>query len=124
MNQKRAAEAALELKLLENPHLNLFPPIHIERMSVSVRDASLTTLKRKQRALAAYRLSYATVNTRDDSVEGFPVGNTVRPEQPRYQTGDVPRDARTGLGLLKCCSEATDDGYGKQSPANIHQHNS
>jgi len=93
-------------------------------MSVSVRDASLTTLKRKQRALAAYRLSYATENTRDNSIMGFPVGNTVRPEQPRYQTGDVPRDARTGLGLLNCCSEATNDGYGKASPANIRHYNS
>jgi len=93
-------------------------------MPVSIRDASLTTLKRKQRALAAYRLSYQTTNGIDGSILGFPVGNTVRPEQPRYQTGDVSRDARQGLGLLNCCGSATNDGYGLQAPSNVRNHNS
>jgi len=93
-------------------------------MPVSIRDASLTTLKRKQRALAAYRLSYQTLNGIDGSNLGFPVGNTVRPEQPRYQTGDVPRDARLGLALLNCCGSATNDGYGIQAPSNVRNFNS
>jgi len=54
-------------------------------MSSSVRDASLTTHLRKIRALAAYR-----TNT------NFPVNNTVRPEQPNTQTGDVPTNAKLG----------------------------
>lgn len=85
-------------------------------MSLSIRDASLTTLKRKQRALAAYRASYAS--------PGFPVGNVVRPEQPNTQTGDVPVNARLGAALLNCCSGATSDGYGFQAPSNIRHSNS
>lgn len=83
-------------------------------MGLANRDASLTTLKRQQRALAAFRTSY---------VGGFPNGNAVRPEQTHYQTGDVPVNARLGAALLKCCSSATDDGYGKQAPATNNNHN-
>lgn len=69
-------------------------------------DASLTTLRRQQRALGAYRNSFAS---------GFPNGNAVRPEQPNTQTGDVPVNARIGVGL--CCQ--TPDNNPLQSPANI-----
>jgi hypothetical protein len=82
-------------------------------MPVSIRDASLTTVKRQQRALAAFRSSYTGAFP-----GGFPNGNTVRPEQPNTQTSDVPVNARLGAALLNCCSSATDDGYGKQAPAN------
>lgn len=87
-------------------------------MGTSNRDASLTTLKRKQRALAAFRASYTGVFP-----GGFPNGNSMRPEQPHTKTGDVPIDARIGASLLSCCSEALDDGYGKQAPANVNNHN-
>jgi hypothetical protein len=92
-------------------------------MGNSIRDASLTTLKRKQRALAAYRLSFATAPFSTTYPGGFPNGNSVRPEQVRYQTGDVPVDARQGLKLVNCCGSATDDGYGKQAPATLNNHN-
>ena len=78
---------------------------------VGIRDASLTTLKRKQRALAAWRRT-----------SGFPINGSARPEQagPQPQaTGDVPVNARLGLKLLNCCSSATDDGYGEQAPSNV-----
>lgn len=87
-------------------------------MPTAIRDASLTTLKRKQRALAAYRASYATVSSVGYPV-GFPFGNSIRPEQPNTQTGDVPVNARLGAALLGCCSSAADDGYGQQGPSNV-----
>jgi len=87
-------------------------------MPNSIRDASLTTLKRQQRALAAFRASYTGVFP-----GGFPNGNSVHPEQTRSQTGDVPINARLGAALLNCCSSATDDGYGKQAPASNNNHN-
>ena len=87
-------------------------------MGVANRDASLTTLKHKQRALAAFRASYTGVWP-----GGFANGNSIRPEQPNTKTGDVPIDARIGAGLLNCCSNAVDDGYGKQAPAVINNHN-
>ena len=87
-------------------------------MPVSIRDASLTTLKRQQRALAAFRSSYTAVYS-----GGFPNGNTVRPEQTSSKTGDVPVNARLGAALLSCCSSATDDGYGKQAPATNNNSN-
>lgn len=87
-------------------------------MPTAIRDASLTTLKRKQRALAAYRASYSTAGSVGYPV-GFPFGNSIRPEQPNTQTGDVPVNARLGKALLGCCSSATDDGYGKQATANV-----
>ncbi len=85
-------------------------------MSSSVRDASLTTLKRQQRALAAYRLSFTD----------FPVGNSSRPEQVRSQTGDVPINARLGMALSGCCGSVSSndpDGYGKQAPAKSKNNN-
>ena len=87
-------------------------------MPVSIRDASLTTLKRQQRALAAFRSSYAGAFP-----GGFPNGNTVRPEQTQTKTSDVPVNARLGAALLQCCSSATDDGYGRQAPATNNNHN-
>ena len=81
-------------------------------MPTGNRDASLTTLKRQQRALAAFRSSYTGTFP-----GGFPNGNTPRPEQPNTKTGDVPVNARLGAALLNCCSSALDDGYGKQGPA-------
>jgi hypothetical protein len=81
-------------------------------MSTSIRDASLTTLKRKQRALAAYR-----------SVSNFPNNNSVRPEQPNTQTADVPINARLGAALLGCCNTATDDGYGSNGNAYTRPYN-
>lgn len=80
-------------------------------MGLSIRDASLTTLKRKQRALAAWR-----------STTGFPLNGSARPEQagPAPQaTSDVSVNARQGKALLGCCSTAVDDGYGKQAPSNV-----
>lgn len=80
-------------------------------MPTSIRDASLTTLKRKQRALASWR-----------AVSSFPVNNFIRPEQagPSPQaTSDVSVNARLGAALLGCCSSAEDDGYGKQGPSNV-----
>ena len=91
-------------------------------MPVAIRDASLTTLKRKQRALAAYRASYATAGSVGYPA-GFPVGNSIRPEQPNNKTGDVPTDARLGAALLGCCSGAANDGYGFQAPANVRNTN-
>jgi len=83
----------------------------------SIRDASLTTLKRQQRALAAYRNSY----------NNFPVGNTSRPEQVRYKTGDVPINARLGMALSGCgCNSSNSndpDGYGKRAPASSNNQN-
>ena len=79
---------------------------------LSIRDASLTTKKAKQRALAAYRNSTQ-----------FPTLNTVRPEQPNTQTGDVSVDARQGACLLGCNPQATSDGYGFQAPADIKHYN-
>lgn len=92
-------------------------------MPVAIRDASLTTLKRKQRALAAYRLSFANPPFSSTYPGGFPNGNSVRPEQVRSQTGDVPVDAREGLKLANCCGSAVDDGYGKQAPATLNNNN-
>lgn len=83
-------------------------------MGNSNRDASLTTLKRKQRALYAYRSSFNGT---------FPTGSSARPEQVRTQTGDVPVDARQGKALSGCCSTAVDDGYGKQAPACLNNSN-
>ena len=80
-------------------------------MPTSIRDASLTTLKRKQRALAAWR-----------STTSYPINGSARPEQagPQPQaTSDVHVDARLGAALLGCCGDAVDDGYGKQGPANV-----
>ena len=81
-----------------------------QAMSHSVRDASLTTQLRRQRALAAFRTS---VN--------FPVQNsTIRPEQPNTQTGDVPTDARFGC-TVGCTSTSNFNSagysfhYGSQS---------
>jgi hypothetical protein len=76
-------------------------------MPCSIRDSSLTTLKRKQRALAAWRANHAT----------------VRPEQPNAQTGDVPINAKLGAALLGCCSSATDDGYGPNGSAYSRPYN-
>jgi len=87
-------------------------------MGVANRDASLTTLKRKQRALAAFRSSFTGVFP-----GGFPNGNSTRPEQTSAKTGDVPIDARQGAALMDCCSSAVDDGYGKQAPATCNNHN-
>lgn len=82
-------------------------------MTCSIRDSSLTTLKRKQRALAAWR-----------SASSFPANNaTTRPEQPNAQTGDVPINARLGAALLGCCSGATSDGYGKNGNAYTRAYN-
>ena len=77
-------------------------------MPNAIRDASLTTLKRKQRALAAYRSS-----------TNFPIQNSVYPEQVNTKTGDVPVDARLGKALLGCCRSAVDDGYGLQAPSDV-----
>ena len=81
-------------------------------MPTAIFDASLTTLRRQQRALGAYRNSFAN---------GFPNGNATRPEQPNTQTGDVPVNARIGVGL--CCQTLalgqSPDSNGFQSPANI-----
>jgi len=84
-------------------------------MGVSIRDASLTTLFRKQRALAAYRASYNT--------PGFPVGNVVRPEQTNNKSSVVIVDARRGACLLGCNSSATSDPYGFQAPSNVANRN-
>lgn len=85
-------------------------------MPTAIRDASLTTLKRQQRALGAYRNSYA---------QGFPNGNVQRPEQTKSQTGDVPINARIGLGL--CCATLalgeSPNSNGKQGPSNVSHHN-
>jgi len=81
-------------------------------MPTSVHDASLTTRLRRQRALAAYRAS-----------TNFPVNNSVRPEQPNTQTGDVPTDARFGC-TVGCTSTASFNSagysfqYGSQSNGN------
>ena len=83
--------------------------------TVGIRDSSLTTLKRKQRALAAWR-----------KTSNYPVNGSARPEQagPQPQaTADVHVDARLGGALLNCCSSALDDGYGKQAPATGNNHN-
>jgi hypothetical protein len=84
-------------------------------MSLSIRDASLTTLFRKQRALAAHRALYAA--------PGFPVGNVVRPEQTNNKTSDVPVNARRGACLLGCNPNATSDPYGFQAPSNVANRN-
>ncbi len=82
-------------------------------MTCSIRDSSLTTLKRKQRALAAWR-----------ATSSFPTNNaTTRPEQPNSQTGDVPINARLGAALLGCCNTATSDGYGKNGNAYTRAYN-
>ena len=91
-------------------------------MPLAIRDASFTTLKRKQRALAAYRASYATAGS-VGAPSGFPVGNTIRPEQPNNKTGDVPINARLGAALLGCCTGVTNDGYGFQAPSNVRSYN-
>jgi hypothetical protein len=81
-------------------------------MPTSIRDASLTTLKHRQRALAAWR-----------STTHFPVNGSARPEQAGSQpqaTGDVSLNARLGacLGGCNASASASDpDGYGKQAPA-------
>lgn len=81
-------------------------------MTCSIRDSSLTTLKRKQRALAAWR-----------ATNSFPRTNATTPEQPTAQTSDVPVNARLGAALLGCCSTATSDGYGPNGNANCRFHN-
>ena len=81
-------------------------------MTCSIRDSSLTTLKRKQRALAAWR-----------KTNSFPATNATRPEQKNLQTGDVPTNARLGAALLGCCSSATDDGYGPNGSAYSRSYN-
>lgn len=84
-------------------------------MPTAIRDASLTTLKRQQRALGAFRNSYSAV-----FAGGFPNGNAQHPEQPNTQTGDVPINARIGVGL--CCATLavgeSPNSNGFQSPAN------
>lgn len=81
-------------------------------MPCSIRDSSLTTLKHKQRALAAWR-----------ATNSFPATNATRPEQPSSQTGDVPTNARLGAALLGCCSTATSDGYGPNGSAYTRPYN-
>ena len=98
-------------------HIIKISPVAVEMplSTVGIRDSSLTTLKRKQRALAAWR-----------ATSGFPVNGSARPEQAGAQpqaTSDVSVNARQGAALLNCCSSALDDGYGKQAPATGNNHN-
>lgn len=85
-------------------------------MPTAIFDASLTTLKRQQRALGAYRNTYAS-----NFPGGFANGNAVRPEQPKSQTGDVPVNARIGVGL--CCQTLdlgeSPNSNGRQAPSNV-----
>lgn len=83
---------------------------------VAIRDASLTTKFRLQKALAAYRKTY---------VDGFPVGNSFWPEQFRNRvSAEVPLLAKQG----ECQCESTsiifnpadgNNGYGFQPPSNL-----
>jgi len=86
-------------------------------MPAAIRDASLTTLKRQQRALGAFRNSFAA--------PGFPTSNTLRPEQTNTQTADVPINARAGIAL--CCATLTatqsPNSNGFQAPANTRSRN-
>jgi len=84
-------------------------------MTLSIRDASLTTRFRKQRALAAHRALYGA--------PGFPVGNVVRPEQNNNVSNEVIVDARLGKCLLGCNPNATSDPYGYQASSNVAQRN-
>ena len=90
-------------------------------MSTSIRDASLTTLLRRQRTLAAWRTNNkypysGPLNSASNSL--------IVPEQSNTQTGDVPTDAKIGA-CVGCTSTAnfTNQGYsqqyGFQSPANV-----
>ncbi len=89
-------------------------------MSITIRDASLTTARRRQLALYSWRLS--------DQYPQNP--QSVRPEQAAttFQqagpTGNVPTNARLGAALVgqtpgaSCpCVGVTLQGYDKKSPA-------
>jgi hypothetical protein len=90
-------------------------------MGVTNRDASLSTQRRRQLALYAWRLS-----------NQYPQNpQSIRPEQANsagFQqagpTGDVPTNARLGAALVgqtpgaSCpCTGVTLQGYDKKSPA-------
>ncbi len=89
-------------------------------MSTTIRDASLTTARRRQLALYSWRLG--------DQYPQNP--QSVRPEQAATTaqqtgpTGDVPTQARLGAALVgqtpgaSCpCTGVTLQGYDKKSPA-------
>lgn len=90
-------------------------------MSTTIRDASLTTARRKQLALYSWRLS-----------NEYPQNpQSVRPEQADSKgfqqigsTGNIPTQARLGAALVgqtpgaSCpCSGVTLQGFDKKSPA-------
>lgn len=90
-------------------------------MGTTIRDASLTTARRRQLALYSWRLS-----------NQYPQNpQSIRPEQANsagFQqagpTSDVPTNARLGAALVgqtpgaTCpCTNVTLQGYDKKSPA-------
>ena len=79
----------------------------------AIRDASLTTLFNRQRALAAFR---------NNNPQGFPVGNAYVPEQFRNTfSAEVPLNAKQGACRLGCNPDYNEliNGYGFQPPSNV-----
>ena len=95
---------------------------------VAIRDASLTTRKRWQVALAAFRKTYNYPDGGAGYPYGFPVGNATWPEQFRNTvTADVNIDAKFGACLLGCNPNASTiipsdqgEGYGFLPPSDIN----
>jgi hypothetical protein len=84
---------------------------------VAIRDASLTTKFRIEKALGAYRNAY---------INGFPVGNAFVPEQFRDTvSAEVPLLATQGQCLCDPNSMANNpidgnNGYGFQPPSSVN----
>lgn len=82
---------------------------------VAIRDASLTTLFRRQTALATFRNSNVNPG-------GFPNGNAFFPEQFRNTiSSEVPLDAKQGQCRSGCNPNYNGvvNGYGFQAPATL-----